>query len=168
MSHGGPVVSGIPSLCITRSDLPVSAARAQCPSQGNALNSLSRRVKHFRWDPRHLSLQPNTYHDFNRKCWRCHHTHPISRGPGLPGTRFTWSHLLDFGTYIDLSEKQLEMVGQGRRFTSHMIVQTAKSVSKNRYKHNHRRSIEGKANFVTLFISYMWEGAEPCRFSTIS
>lgn len=129
---------------------------------------LSRRVKHFRWDPRHLSLQPNTYQDFNRKCWRCHHTHPISQGPGLPGNRFTWSHLLGFGTYIAHSEKQLEMVGQGRRLTSPMSAQPAKSVSKNRYKHNHRWSIEGTASFVTLFISYTWEGAEPCRFSTIS
>lgn len=51
---------------------------------------LLRTVKHLRWDLRYLPLQPDTYQDFSRKCWRCRHTHPTSQGPGLPGNMFPY------------------------------------------------------------------------------
>lgn len=125
-------------------------------------------IKNFRWDPRHLFLQPDPYQDF-RKCWRCHHTHAISCCPGLPGNSFhTWNHLLGFGTCIARPETRLGRVGQRRRLTSLMIAQPVKSGNENRHKHNHKWNTEGRASCVTLFISSVWERAEPCVFSTIS
>lgn len=101
------------SVCITGPDFPASGARAQCSSQSNVLTPLIKEIKHFRWALKHFLPQPNTYQDFNMKCWRCHHTHPIPQGPGLPGNSFhTWNHLLGFGTCIACSETQLGRVAR--------------------------------------------------------
>lgn len=94
---------------------------------------------------------------------------PFHKALGSLGTGFhTWNHLPGLGTFTAHSETQLGRVGQGRRLTSLVIAQPVKSVYENRNKHNHKWSIEGRATCVALFISYIWKGTEPCRFSTIS
>lgn len=155
-------------LCITRPDFPVSGAEHSAHPRAMYSPPLWRRVKHFRRDLRHLSLRPDTYHDFSRKCWRCHHAQPISQGSGLPGNRLPYLKSPSRFCHMHCPFWNTAGVVQGKRLMSLMIAQPVKSVYENRHKHNHRWSIEGRASCVTLFISYVWEGVEPCRFSTIS
>lgn len=127
------------------------------------------RIKHLRWDLRHLSLQPNTYQYFNRKYWRCCHTHPISQSSGLPGNRFPYLkspsrfwhlHCPFWNTARGWWPRE---GGLYRQWLFNLLKQCMKigiSIIMGGY---------GEEQVVWRFSRHTCEkGAEPCRFSTIS